>query len=44
MAAYFGNDGLILEAAGELSADRYGLWGGAVRYKIPRDGWTWCRR
>ena len=35
MAAYFGNDGLILEAAGELSADRYGMWGGACRFKIP---------
>lgn len=35
MADIFGNDGLVLEAAGELSADRYGLWGGACRYKIP---------
>jgi hypothetical protein len=35
MAHYFGNDGLILEAAGELVTDRYGLWSGACRYKVP---------
>lgn len=35
MAGRFGNNGLILEAAGELSVDRMGIWSGACRFKIP---------
>jgi hypothetical protein len=30
-----GKDGLVLEAAGEISADRNGLWTGSCRYSLP---------
>lgn len=35
MAKVHGNKGLILDAAGELSVDRMGVWSGACRFKIP---------
>lgn len=31
----FGNDGLVLSAAGEISGDKNGLWTGACVFKLP---------
>lgn len=35
-ARFYGTGGLILEAAGDISADRTGLWSGSCRFRFPR--------
>jgi hypothetical protein len=39
MAQLHGNSGLILDASGELSSDRYGLWTGRCRFRFPPKKW-----
>lgn len=39
MTQYHGRSGLILDAAGELSADRTGLWTGRCKFKFPATRW-----